>query len=350
MRAKVNRRCQDLLSVVVPNQEDPQVNRPQQFCHIEFLHRSVQDFLQQCEPVSEKLERLAGPGFNADRTLIACYIFIIKKSGQLSNNTPSWNTQALLHLSRIGDEYDASAARLLRELDEAMQLVFGRGQEHWSNRASEVPGLDGSNSLSSQFATTNPDVSRLCDLEERGNRDLLGHLIELNLIHPAREALTARFPAKRGRPLLDYALRFNPLAVCRWGYPNSTWHNPAMVELLLGKGYKVNDPIHIYGGRTVWDLYLAFLHNQQIHGGRSCKTTWLLINHGARPIKGCIVIAEKQLGTADRHATALKEELPMKEILASAFGKEEAENMCERIAKNEPSGNWWSWPKSWGHN
>jgi hypothetical protein len=144
IRAKVNRRCQDLLSVVVPNHsKDHEVKGSPRLCRIEFLHRSVQDFLQQRGPVSEKLERLAGPGFDADRTLIACYIFIIKKSGWLSNSTPGWSTQALLYLSRIGDEYDASAARLLQELDQAMQLVFGRGREHWSNRASEVTGPGG---------------------------------------------------------------------------------------------------------------------------------------------------------------------------------------------------------------
>jgi hypothetical protein len=335
VRAKVNRRCQDLLSVVMPNQrKDLGVNGLQHLCRIEFLHRSVQDFLQQCEPVSEKLERLAGHEFNADRTLLACYIFIIKKSGRLSNNTPVWSTQALLHISRIGDEYDVSAARLLQELDQAMQLVFGRGQEHWSNRASEGLGQESSD-------------SRSLNLAERGNRDLVGHLIELNLIHPTREALIAKSPAKRGRPLLDYALRFNRMAAHRIQYPDSTWHfsaNPAMVELLLSMGCNVNEPVHIYQGRTVWDLYIAFLSNQEIQGRRHCKTTWLLINHGAKPIRACAVGKQQQQTTEKfRDVTFRKTELSMKGILTKAFGEQEAQNMCEQISKNEANGGWWSW-------
>jgi hypothetical protein len=336
LRAKVNRRCQDLLSVVLPQQSGGlEVRGVERLCRIEFLHRSVQDFLQQCKPVSEKLDRLAGPGFNADRTLIACYIFIIKKYGEFSHCTPGWSTQALLHLSRIGDEYDIPAARLLQELDQAMQLVCAQGHEHWSNRTSEVPFPESSNSIASEIA-------------ERGNRDLVGHLIELNLLYPVREALAVKLPAKRGRPLLDYALRFNPDAAHRLQYPDSIWHfsaNPAMVELLLSMGCNVNEPVHIYKGRTVWDLYLAFLSNQKIQGNRHFKTTWLLINHGAKPVKACVVGEQQQTTDKYQDVTFRKTELPMHEILIKAFGVQEAQTMCEQISKNEArlSGGWWSW-------
>jgi hypothetical protein len=318
IRAKVNRRCQDLLAVVAPNQdEDRKATRLKRLSRIEFLHRSVQDFLQQCKPVSEKLDRLAGPGFSADRTLIACYIFIIKKFGLLSRRTPDWSSQALLHLSRIGDGYDMSAARMLRELDQAMQAVYGRGQEHWSNRASE----SGSQEDISSWVPRGQYFAM--DFAEHGNRDLVGHLIELNLIHPVKEALAIKLPAKRGRPLLDYALRFDPYAAFRQcSYSMFQFPANAMVELLLSRGCNVNEPIQIYKGRTVWDLYLAFLSNRDIQASRHCKTTWLLINHGAKPIRACVM------------------ELSMKEILSSAFGEQEAEKMCERISKNEVGGGW----------
>jgi hypothetical protein len=259
IRAQVNCQCQDLLSVVLPRglpQNENGIKKHKGFCRIEFLHRSVQDFLQQCKPVSEKLDRLAGPGFNADRTLLAFYIFFIKKAGNLFNDTLGWSTEALLHLANTGDCYDDPAAQSLQELDKAMQLVYARGQEHWSNRACEVPVRDG-----------NSAFPLAADLAERGNRNLVGHLIELNLIHPIKEALAFKLPAKRGRPLLDYALRFNPNAAFRLQYPDSLFQssaNPAMVELLLGMGCSVNEPVQIYKGRTVWDLYLAFISNQKI--------------------------------------------------------------------------------------
>jgi hypothetical protein len=300
----------------------------------------VQDFLQQCEPVSEKLERLAGSGFDANRTLLACYIFFIKKAGQLFYNTPGWSTQALLHLASIGDNYDRSAARLLQELDQAMQLVFGRGKEHWSNRASEIPGREG-----------DPPISIAPDLAERGGRDLTSHLIELNLIHPVREALAVKLPVKRGRPLLDYALRFEANAGCRLQFPDGVWQfsgNSAMVELLLGMGCDVNEAVYIYKGRTVWELYLAFLSDQKIRDKRHCTTTWLLINHGAKPVRTCVVGTQQQQTTDKyRDVTFRRTELSMREILTGAFGEQEAERMCEMVSKNEVGGGWWFWPTSW---
>lgn len=109
-----------------------------------------------------------------------------------------------------------------------------------------------------------------------------------------------------------------------------------MVELLLEVGGDVNEPVQIYAGRTVWELYLLFLSKRKIQSRQYCKTTWLLINHGAKPTKACV--AGKQRGQT---------ESPMKEILAKAFGEQEAENMCERISKNEVSGNWWSGLSDW---
>jgi hypothetical protein len=156
----------------------------------------------------------------------------------------------------------------------------------------------------------------------------VGHLIELNLIHPVKELMAAKSPVKRGhlmRPYLDYALRYDPKAEFRLavvGVPCPK--NPAMVELLLGNGCDVNEPAHIYGGRTVWALYLAFLSAQECLDKRDCKTTWLLIKHGAKPIKAYDVGGK----------WPQKKKLSMKEILVGAFGDREAEKMCERIAKN----------------
>jgi len=110
----------------------------------------------------------------------------------------------------------------------------------------------------------------------------------------------------------------------------------------------VNEPVHIYKGRTGWDLYLAFISDEKIQGSRHCKTTWLLINHGAKPIKSCVV-SEQQQQTTEKYRDVVfrKTERSMKEILARAFGEQEAENICERIAKNEAGRSWWFWPTAW---
>lgn len=328
-RARVNRRCQDLLSVTT--------DKGNGNGRIEFLHRSVRDFLQQSKSVSEKLERLAGHGFDAERTLLACYVFLIK-SADRSKNTRMWSTQALLHLGKIGGGYDTSAAQLLQELDRVMQLVTcgGPNHAHWSNYI---------------YGT----YREVLETEEGGVRDLIGHLIEFNLLEPVKATIQTNPSAKRGRPYLDYALRYNPKGshrVILCDELSQLSGCPAMVEMLLGVGCDVNEPVLMYSGRTVWDLYLKFLSDRRIGDRRRCETTWLLINHGARPIKACVVGQPPD-----------QKELSMKAILSGAFGLQEAENMCERISKNEVSkddvsqveiskdevgqGTWSFWPFSW---
>jgi hypothetical protein len=321
-RAQTNRCCQDLLSIVAPTKSDRfSIVR----YRIEFLHRSVKDFLQQSPTVSEKLGRLAGSGFSAARTLFACYVYLVKSSTE--DDTKLWSTEALLQLAIIGDEYDTSAARLLQELDKAMQVIWSRGNKHWTN--SDETNFDYHNRVFSIGLKERY-------LSELGQRDLLGHLIELNLFHPVRAAMMTNLPAKQYRPYLDYALRHSSDAPHKRSRPKGFWlqssGDPEMVGLLLGMGCDVNEHIYEYSGRTVWDLYLAFLFQQDIKSERHRKTTWLLINHGAKPISTCLVVREppwKRL------------ELPMEQILSRAFGVEEAEKMCERIAKNEAG--WWSW-------
>jgi hypothetical protein len=319
-RAQLNRRCQDLLSIVAPI-ESLHVDISLRCFRIEFLHRSVQDFLQQSEVVSRKLERLTGPCFSAHRTLLACYVYLVKKTGKNFEDVPAWSTQALLHLASIGDEYDASAATLLQELDKAMQSARGQGQMHWSN-------------VSTEMFEGNPEFA------EGGKRNLIGHLIEFNASHAVKAALNASPSPKCGRPWLDYALRYNPYSLDRWhGGKRTLWQqfsgDPAMVELLLNVGCDVNEPIHIYQGRTVWEMYVAFLYDQKIRDGRHLKTTWLLINRGAKPINFFFVREQMRKSTGPWNMIPHRAELSMKDVLARAFGEHEAENMCERVAKND---------------
>ena len=332
-RAQMNRRCQDLLSIVVPTQSSymPMTLRR---CRIEFLHRSVKEFLRQSDTVSKKLGRLAGPSFNPARTLFACYVYLIKISARAGERgvwspgalTNLWSTEALLQLASIGDGYDISAARLLQELDKAMQVIWWRGG-HWTNGLMNE-GLD--LGAPQKF------------IQELGRRDLIGHLIELNLFHPVREAMTKNPPAKQYRPYLDYALRYDSDAPHTRSRSGEFWlqssGDPEMVSLLLKLGCDVNEHIYVYSGRTVWDLYLAFLARQDIKGERHRKTTWLLINHGAKPVSSCLVYKPHD---ADVHDADFK--YSMEHILSRAFGVEEAEKMCERTVKNAVNEGWWSW-------
>lgn len=351
-RTQVNGRCQDLLAVVGPLESqslDGATSHPEALFRIEFLHRSVRDFLQQSASVQEKLAESAGFNFEVNLTLLSCYIALLKKSASLMlpphlagmEKVRSWATEALLDLRKIDTGHTASAARLLQCLDTTMQCLSpGKYRAHWSNVMSLGAGpLDHCNIPKSNLA-------------ERGNRDLTGHLIEFGLTPFVRDALSVRKETKQGRPYLDYALRYDVNAAFRsddlQDHLAQLSGDPAMVEMLLGLGCNVNEPIHIYEGRTVWDLYLAFLSDHELRHERYRKITWMLIEHGARPIRTCVVGKQEQQ-TTDRYrdVTFRNAELSMREILSSAFGDQEAEDMCERTARNAVGGGWWGWVNLW---
>jgi hypothetical protein len=346
-RTQVNGRCQDLLAVVGPPESQSlriAAEQPSVLYRIEFLHRSVRDFLQQSDSVRRKLDEFAGPDFEADLTLLSCYVALLKRTTALSASYRTfgklkhvWSTEALLHLRTIDFRHAPSASRLLHCLDKTMQCIYpNERRTHWSNV------------VSSRIVDPSSQLPK-SNLAERGNRDLIGHLIEFGLTPYVKAALTGGTATKQGRPYLDYALRYDVKAGFRSDAQDSHLSqlsgDPGMVKMLLSLGCGVNEPIHIYGGRTVWDLYLAFLFDHEIKDKRYCETTWLLINHGAKPIKACIVGKQEQQTTDKyRDVTFCNTDLSMREILSSAFGEQEAEKMCERIARNGVDGRWWIWP------
>lgn len=104
---------------------------------------------------------------------------------------------------------------------------------------------------------------------EHGNRDLRGHVIEFT--DHVLESLTANpalLGAKKGRPYLDYVLRYDPATSFRhFEGVRVSWSTLSgdllMVETLLDLGCDVNERINIYEGRTVWELYLAFIYEKK---------------------------------------------------------------------------------------
>lgn len=222
-----------------------------------------------------------------------------------------------------------------------MKCIFDdSSHNHWTNN---VCG-----------ASHTPDATGL-NLAEKGERDLVGHLIKLGLTSYVREAATTHpslLKAKQARPYLDYALRYDARAQFRSevdeGVLAQYSGDPTMVELLLSLGCDPNQCVFIYRERTVWDFYLAFLFDNQIKDAKHRDATWLLVRKGAKPVKACVVGKQGQ-DTTDRYrdVTFRKTELSMRDILSGAFGELEAENMCQCIAQNEQGGGWWSWLTSW---
>jgi hypothetical protein len=353
LRARVNGRCQDLLAIVDPRYND---NDQDRICRIEFLHRSVQDFLAQAESVQNRLDDHAGVIlFDSNFTLFACYVFLIKRACRLADHssflgstyrrqqvlqdlTKTWCTEAFLHVREVPSR--PSTLSLIYALDSSMQpLRADPGHYHWSNDLVERP---------------NPYVLpfELHDLDviERGGRDLLGHLIELGLTSHVEDLLrctSISMQTKKGRPYLDYALRYDASASFR--RDRQAEPDCAMIELLLGQGCDVNEVVHMHGNRTLWDSYLYFIYlHPALRTNIEChrRAVWLLINHGAEQTEDRVIdvdVGEVHAAHNDVIEMSIDStnSISMKEMMIKMFGAREAEAMQQQVSKN---GRAWAWP------
>lgn len=305
-KARVNSRCQDLLAAVIPsaNRLKPEVHDTplKELYRIEFLHRSVKDFLQESKAVQSRLDEYAGHTvFDTHFTLTACYVFLVKRASRFDGNyhrhtllfrdggykfdgtyhgsirdiATDWCNKALFHRSNVPEIFAPSTLNLLSALDNDMQLLHASlGDCHWSNYLVEGATL-----------FSEPLHRHDLDVIERGDRDLLGHIIEMGLSCQVETLLKSDqnlLRGKKGRPYLDYVLRPKLDAPFRSKHSEQARTTYAMVELLLNMGCGVNEVVDMHGNRTIWDSYLYYIHDQRMNTDRDRKTTWLLISNGAR--------------------------------------------------------------------
>ncbi|GIZ49069.1 hypothetical protein CKM354_001210900 [Cercospora kikuchii] len=303
VRAQINTRCRDLMSVEPAS--TPLGGCVPDMHAVEFLHRSVRDFLEQ-PVVHQELVRLAGKGFCAQSTLFAVYVSLIKKlsvarafkkdRSSVYDCAQTWAMLALLH-----ESHSATATvhlKLLEQLDEAMGTLtktIDKFQRHWTNWANSKP----------RWGTGEKHEEVL----ENNQRDLLGHLIELGLVAYADTILkktSGIMNRKQGRPYLDYALRYSKQ---RWPYSeadeesSSLFKGPqaSVVKMLLNHGAKVNEKIYTDNDRMLLDLYLDFVTNDTNKNKHKdhMPILRLLIEHGAY----CILVNDRDLNDKVRAAS-----------------------------------------------
>jgi hypothetical protein len=190
---------------------------------------------------------------------------------------------------------------------------------------------------------------------ESGNRDLLGHLIELGLTSYVKALLksdSTLLQRKEGRAYLDYALRYNVNTSFRFStLVGSERDMPdcAMIELLLGEGCDVNEVVHMHGNRTIWDSYLYFIYaSSAVRTNIDChrRAVWMLIGGGAEQIEGRVKpTGEDGFTSAHDDAREVKTVtvplVSMRIMLAELFGAQEAEAMQQQVSRNSRT---WAWP------
>jgi hypothetical protein len=316
-RLQLHARCGDLLLVRTDDTEDGFFKHS-----IDFLHRTVRDFLRDNHHTA--LHGQTAKDFCSKRTLCRMLLALLKcypvESFRRSSNGLFTLVDEILYyayeLEQLG--HAPSQFALLYEIDRVMTIHAKEERTHWTN------GRDP------------PTNTTYVQWIERGHCSYLGLVTQARLRYYVEYALD-RDPnqlAKKGRPLLDYALR--PTRVTPSDLPyfherEATGIETGLVETLLSRGADPNQRIHIYGGQTTWELFVLFAY-EMLKGSKSKNlpffdTACLLLQHGAdldQPV--LFPSVQTHLGTTARYRTQVAVErhhAPARELLASGLSREQ---------------------------
>ncbi|KAK4697415.1 hypothetical protein P7C71_g658, partial [Lecanoromycetidae sp. Uapishka_2] len=271
--SRLNFLCRDLLEV-------NQVIMDSKFrdYKVDFLHRTVKDFLMDKQMLQQLMQRATKDHtqeWNPHRSL--CNVALARaKSLPLRDGIQdginmlfSLVDEFMFYAHMAEHEGGVSEIRVLDELDRVISK-FARVDMicHWTNGRDPPTGMY---------------------FEENGNNTFLALAIQSRLRLYAKTKLEQRhnpLRAKRGRPYLDYALR--PNLVTPTKLPHYVEYiDFKMVEMLLEKGADPNEKVSIYGGITVWALFLLSCYERRDSCEPSTKETWfkaarMMITKGAR--------------------------------------------------------------------
>ncbi|KAI9932532.1 hypothetical protein AWENTII_005169 [Aspergillus wentii] len=281
-KSRIHNRCLDLL--VVGDGLHPTFHQHP----VDFLHRTVRDFLQDCY-YGELTKELKSP-FNPLVSLCRMSLFLLK----VLPNTELRNKEGLNKVFAVVDEllYYAHEAEkrvqseefsLVEVLDEVdrVNCHYARNasiKRHWTN-ARDTPAGSGWNQY-----------------HDYGNCNFLALAVQARLVTYVSTKLQpdSRRLQKAGRPLLDYALRPRRVTAFQMPY-HSQRDEPSvdinMVRLLLEHGADPNQKVHVCHGLTVWALFLLSCSSQINRreglspslGGAWYVACEMLIQYGAKP-------------------------------------------------------------------
>jgi hypothetical protein len=297
----LNTRCRDLLQLDNASilEEAPFLTNK-----VDFLHRTVRDFLQ--NNYLDELRRRAGDGFDAKFSLCSTIVALSKisadsyllhflgkdisskidfdlvgetllyakgfeRTGFLGKDTLKIDfdlvDEMLLYAKDFERTEAQSLASLLDELDRVNTNRTKRAHIHWTNQRK-----------------TDFSCTFLALAIQAGLRLYVKEKVELN---------KALITEKRGRPLLDYACRPERTSTILSQLGQNDVFDPQMVRLLLEHG---SDPNQLMdNGHTTWSLFCSHFYDtyhKHIHENATlftfsthkwCEGFELMIDHGASP-------------------------------------------------------------------
>lgn len=308
-RSLIQNRCSDLLVV------DDDVH-PVFLSHpVDFLHRTVRDFLQ--DNYYSQLRANLTSDFNPTLSLCRMCLVMLKSLPAINFTRPAdihkviGLTDELLYYAHETERMDIEThiplVTVLDEVDRVNSHHARSVRNHWTHARESVParGLD--------------------EYHEGDSYNYLALAVQARLVTYVRAKLDENPDRleKRGRPLLDYALRPRRSTPIRMPY-HSQRDDPSvsvhMVRMLLERGADPNRPVHPNNSRTVWALFLLSIHESVVRGragvggakvSSSLTNAWyeacvLLIEYGAQ--EDCVLAKDRP-------------ELTVELICGGAFGK-----------------------------
>jgi hypothetical protein len=271
MKKRLNARCKDLLEVIFDAETfDRHPYSP--WCYrVDFLHRTVREFFRKTDDTFETLGKWKPDDFDVELSLCRVSIALLKvfpteieshlHFGDILCFVDEFNHHArtiethyshgtVQNKGRLEHEF-----KLLDEMDRVNTRLFEMSNTHWTNvRPIRINSSE-----------KTPQGELLKQYEEHGFHTFIASTIQAGLtLYVGQKLETRHIQEKKGRPLLDYALR--PWMVSQLELPDlQNLPNPMMVQLLLQRGSDPNQGMYDpnrrirptgYTGNTVWILFL----------------------------------------------------------------------------------------------
>jgi hypothetical protein len=312
-RPRLQTRCGDLLTIHMDNSEEPFFRTT-----VDFIHRTARDFLQDNHHIM--LQKFVPESFCGKKTLCRMLLAMLKTYPietfrRASNGLFSLVDEILYYACEL-EVLDQAVSQfpILDEIDHVMSVYSLVERNHWTN------GRD------------SPTNTRYVQWIERGQCSYLALAVQARLrlyVEHVLDLNPSRLK-KKGRPILDYALR--PTRVTPGDLPYNHEREYAgidadLVTALLVRGADPNERIYIYAGQTPWELFVLFCYERCKHLPEDHNPYFdvadLLVQHNA-DLDHMVSFPsmETYLGTTARYKTQItieRRQAPARELLSKVF-------------------------------
>jgi hypothetical protein len=288
-RARLQNRCSDLLVVRhLSSRSIFVLQNP-----VDFIHRTVPDFLQGCYYSQLKQVVAPLPGFDPLVSLCRMTLFALKSLPDIERPAGFrvlilpvlYLMDNLLYYAHEIDKRSAdpdTAHSLVADVLDELEQVIIKQTSAFLDYETRTYGGD-----------PPPGEDDYREYLEGGKSAFLALAIRARLVRYVRPKLAAdpRLIQNDGRPLLDYALRPRR---CGWHNELYPMDDPSVdiniLRLLLEYKANPNHKVHCHDGQTVWALFLQSCYQYEVRGEATAalRKSWyqacvLLCRHGADP-------------------------------------------------------------------